>query len=79
MKIVKTAVENMTVSIDGKAETVAGYSVFGDTDAGRTILLADVMADNHPALDAETHKDLGTPTLEEAREIADLIASRMAA
>ena len=76
MKIINTKVEEMLVALDEESEEIlSGYSIMGTLENGREILLADITATTHPAIGAELHEDLGTPSLDETLHIAQLLAA----
>lgn len=77
MQITETRIEEMIIGLedDPDEEIFAGYSISATLENGRELLLADITADTHPAMDAETHKELGSPTLAEAQQIAQLLAA----
>lgn len=77
LDITSTHVEDLTVSLgeDGE-EVLSGYTIMGTLADGRTLWLADVTANTHPAMgDLYGEEDLDSPTVEEAKVIAHLLAA----
>lgn len=76
LDIISTHVEELTVSLEENAEEVlSGYTITGTLSDGRTLWLADVTADTHPAIGFEPDDDWSTPTVEESKVIAHLLAA----
>lgn len=77
LDIASTYVEDLIVSLSEDGEKVlSGYSIIGTLADGRTLWLADVTADTHPAVeDLAIEEDWGSPTMEEARVVAHLLAA----
>ncbi len=68
MNIIETHIEEMLISAEEAPDEdiLSGYSILGILDNDRELLLADIIANTHPAMDAEAHDDLNSPTLEES-------------
>ncbi len=77
LDITSTHIEDLLVSLGEEGEEVlSGYTIMGTLADGRTLWLADVTADTHPAMgDLYVEEDLDSPTIEEARVIAHLLAA----
>lgn len=76
LDITGTYVEELIVSLEEDSEeVVSGYTITGSLSDGRTLWLADIVADTYPAIDFETDDDWSSPTVEEARVIAHLLAA----
>jgi hypothetical protein len=76
LDIASTHIEDLIVSLDEDSEEVlSGYTITGTLADGRTLWLADVTADTHPAIGFDADDDWNSPTLEEARVIAHLLAA----
>lgn len=76
LDITSTHIEDLIVSLDEDSEEVlSGYTITGTLADGRTLWLADVNADTHPALGFEADDEWSSPTVEEAKVIAHLLAA----
>lgn len=77
MQIIETRIEEMIIGLeDADAEDIlSGYSITATLANGREVMLADITANTHPAMDAATHQELGSPTLAAAQWIAQLLAA----
>jgi len=77
MQIIETRIEEMMIGLEDAPDEniLSGYSISATLDNGREVMLADITANTHPAMDAETHQELGSPTLPEAQWIAQLLAA----
>lgn len=77
LDITSTYVEELIVSLgEDSEEVLSGYTITGTLADGRSLWLADVTADTHPAMeDLDVEEDLDSPTVEEARVIAHLLAA----
>ncbi|MEY3299497.1 MAG: hypothetical protein RLZZ597_2757 [Cyanobacteriota bacterium] len=76
LDITSTHVEDLIVSLEEDSEEVlSGYTITGTLSDGRTLWLADVTADTHPAMGFDADDDWSTPTVEEAKVIAQLLAA----
>jgi len=77
LDITSTHVDDLVVILgEGGEEVLSGYTITGTLADGRTLWLADVTADTHPAQeDLAIQDDLISPTLEEARVVAHLLAA----
>ncbi|MEB3290748.1 MAG: hypothetical protein VKI82_12590 [Leptolyngbya sp.] len=77
LDITSTHVDDLIVSLgEAGEEVLSGYTLTGTLSDGRTLWLADVTANTHPAMDdLAIQDDLISPTLEEARVIAHLLAA----
>jgi hypothetical protein len=76
LDITSTHIEDLIVSLDEDSdEVLSGYTITGTLADGRTLWLADVNADTHPALGFEADDEWSSPTVEEAKVIAHLLAA----
>ncbi|QQE65297.1 hypothetical protein GFS31_19830 [Leptolyngbya sp. BL0902] len=77
LDITSTRVEELIVSLGEEGEEVlSGYTITGTLADGRTLWLADVTANTHPAMeDLDIEENLSSPTVEEAQVIAHLLAA----
>lgn len=77
LDITSTHVEDLIVSLgEDSEEVLSGYTITGTLADGRNLWLADVTANTHPAMgDLYGEGDLDSPTIEESKVIAHLLAA----